>query len=145
MHCFGSSWDCCHSQSLLNFRIDESSVQLFEGVDYSTEAVKAREKEALRQKRIELLQDVSIAILWLQMFFSSSCVAFIVTAISQSNQSVRVTLVMCDRHRTRWAVVNGRWCLRITRPNLSMTCCKALDSREGIKDPLEPRNTFPKH
>ncbi len=35
-------------------------MQLFEGVDYSTEAKKARDKELLRAKRMELIQDVSV-------------------------------------------------------------------------------------
>ena len=47
-------------QSLLNFKIDEMSVQTFEGVDYSREAVRAREKDLLRAKRIELMQDVRV-------------------------------------------------------------------------------------
>jgi hypothetical protein len=51
---------CCSlGQSLLNFKMEAGGVQLFEGVDYSFEAKKARDKELLRAKRMELIQDVS--------------------------------------------------------------------------------------
>ena len=48
------------AQSLLNFKINDSCVQQFEGVDYSAEAQRAREKEILRMQRMELVQDVRV-------------------------------------------------------------------------------------
>jgi hypothetical protein len=55
-HWLCQSWS---SQSLLNFKIDGTSSQLFEGVDYSNEAKRAREKELAKMRALELVNDVS--------------------------------------------------------------------------------------